>query len=221
LADAAEAHQLKARETIFFARQDRVDGIKQPQEFAKLAFELSDDEVSEPTELTDGYYVLEVIDRKPATIPELAGVEEKVRSDLIGERQDQLARKNAEQFLTALKNRAEFQAEVKSRKLEAKTTGFFKRFGSIPGIGFEQELLDAAFSLDPSGPLPEAVIKGSKGYYVIRLQDRQEAEVTEFEAKKSDTKSGILSQKRQTAMDEWFAQLRQQSEITIQEGFLE
>ncbi len=221
IAGAAEAQQLEAHETEFFARRDRIKGITQADKFAKVTFGLPDDEVSEPVELSDGYYILEVIDRKPAAIPELETVEKKVTDDLIKARQDELAKKDADEFLDAIRKGAEFQAEAKSRKLEGKTTDFFKRSGSIPGIGFEQEILDSAFSLDTSAPLPDAVIKGRQGYYVIRFKDRQEADIKEFEAKKSETKSGIITQKRQRLMDDWFAQLREKSEITIEEGFLD
>lgn len=221
IADVAEAQQLEVHETDFLARNDRVEGIRQAQKFSRVAFDLGDDEVSAPEELADGYYILEVIGRKPAAIPELAAVKEKVTNDFIGVRQDELAKKDAEEFLDALKKGAEFQAEAKNRKLDAKTTGLFKRFGSIPGIGFEQQILDAAFSLDRSQPLPDAVVKGRKGYYVIGLKDRQEPDLKEFESKKSETKSGIISRKRQKLMDEWFARLRQQSEISIEEGFLD
>jgi parvulin-like peptidyl-prolyl isomerase len=75
--------------------------------------------------------------------------------------------------------------------------------------------------LNPSASLPGAVIKARQGYYVIRLKDRQAADPKEFEAKKSDTKAGGIFQKRQKLMDEWLAQLRQEGEITIEEGFLE
>lgn len=221
IADVAKARQLKVHESGFFARSGPVDGIKDTEKFAKVAFDLGDDEVSEPLELADGYYIVEVIGRKPAAITELGIVEKRVRQDLIQTRQNELAKKDAEQFLSALKKGAEFQKEAKSRKPKAKSTGFFKRFGSIPGIGFEQELRDAAFSLGTPNPLPEAVIKGGQGYYVIRLKGRQEPGFKEFEERKPEIKSRIMVYKRQTVMEGWLAQMRQQSDITIERGFLD
>lgn len=221
LSDVAKAHGTEMLETDFFPRGDLVKGIKQARKFAEVAFDLGDDEVSEPLELADGYYILEVIGKKEAAIPELGSVEEKVRKDLIGVRQDELAKKEAENFLQAIRNGNEFEAEAKRLKLEAKTTDLFKRFGSIPGIGSEREIMDVAFLLSPSKPIPEAVIKGRQGYYVIRLKDRQDADPKEFEDRKAEVKSGIISQKRQKLMEEWFAQLRRQSEITIEEGFFD
>jgi parvulin-like peptidyl-prolyl isomerase len=81
--------------------------------------------------------------------------------------------------------------------------------------------MNVAFSLNPSDPLPGAVIKGRQGYYVIRLKDRQEGDPKAFEAKKSETKSSMIFQKRQKLMEEWLGQLRHEGEITIAEEFLE
>lgn len=221
LSDVAKAHGTETLETDFFARGDLLKGIKQARKFTELAFNLGDDEVSEPLELADGYYILEVIGKKEAEIPELGSVEEKVRKNLIGVRQDELAKKEAENFLQAIRNGNEFEAKAKRLKLDAKTTDLFKRFGSIPGIGSEREIMDVAFLLSPSKPMPEAVIKGRQGYYVIRLKDRQDADPKEFEEGKAEVKSGIISQKRQKLMEEWFAQLRDQGEVTIEEGFFD
>jgi peptidyl-prolyl cis-trans isomerase D len=221
LSDVAKAHGAEMLETDFFARGDLVKGIKEARKFAEVAFDLGDEEVSEPMELADGYYILEVIGKKEAAIPELGSVEEKVRKDLIAVRQDELAKKEAENFLQAIRKGDDFEAEAKRLKLDAKTTDLFKRFGSIPGIGSEREIMDVAFLLSPSKPMPEAVIKGRQAYYVIRLKDRQDADPKEFEDKKAEVKSGIISQKRQKLMEEWFAQLRRHSEITIEEGFFD
>ncbi len=219
--EVARARGLKTIETDFFARSDRVTEIPGAEEFTKVAFDLDDDEVSEPLELTDGYYILEVKERKPAEIPKLGVVEKRVSKDLIAVRQDELASKDAEAFLKAVQGSKAFQKEAAKRKLDTKSTDFFKRFGSIPGIGAEQDAMDAAFSLTPTDPLPEGVIKGRQGYFVMRLKERQAADPKDFEAKKSETKSGMMFQKRQKVMDEWLAQLRQKAEITIEEGFLE
>ena len=221
IADVETTPEIEIIETEFFGRLDRVKGIKESTKFAEVAFNLGDEDVNEPLELTDGYYILEVIDRKPAEIPELGAVEKKVSNDLLGVKRDELARKDAEEFVQAIKKGNKFETEAKNRKLDVKSTGFFKRFGSIPGIGSEREIMDAAFSLSPSKALPESVIKGRQGHYVIRLKEQQEVDPKEFEAKKSEIKSGIISQKRQKLINEWFAQLRQKSEITIVEGFLE
>jgi peptidyl-prolyl cis-trans isomerase D len=220
IADEAMAQELEMHETGFFARGDRVEGIEESGKFAGTAFDLADDEISDVLELADGYYILEVTARKPAEIPMLESVKEKVRKDLIVVRQGELARKAAEEFLDALTEGAAFEEEAERRGLKIKSTELFKRFGSIPGIGAEQEITDTAFSLEPSAPLAERVVKGKKDFYVIRLKERKEADLKAFEARKEETKRSLFFQKRQKLLDAWFDQLRQKSEIEIEEGFL-
>jgi len=180
-----------------------------------------ENEVSEPLELSDGYYILQPIAREPAKIPDLKTVEEKVRQDLIQARENDLAKKDAEEFLNDLQGGAEFQKAAASRKLKAKSTTFFKRFGAIPGIGLEPDIQETAFLLSPSRPFPDAVIKGKQGYYVLRFKARQEADPKEFEDKKSEITYSLLLQKRQGAIMELLARLREKSEITVEEGFLD
>jgi parvulin-like peptidyl-prolyl isomerase len=217
----AKNNELKVHETGFFSQDGSVKGIKDMRRFAKTAFALGEHEISEPLELSDGYYLLELIAKEPARIPELKEVEEKVRQDLIENRKDDLAKKDAEAFLNSLKDGAEFQKVATSQKLKAKSTGFFKRSGAIPQIGLERDIQEAAFLLSPSEPLPDGVIKGKEGYYVLRFKARQEADPKEFKDRKSEITSSLLLRKRQEAGEELLALLRKKSEIVIEEGFLD
>ncbi|RLB83990.1 MAG: hypothetical protein DRH17_00480 [Deltaproteobacteria bacterium] len=221
ISDGASAHQLKVHETAFFPRTGPIKGIKETEKFAKTAFDLGEEEVSEPLELSDGYYILQQVGKEPARIPELKTVEQRVRQDLIWARQNELAKKDAEAFLNVLKGGAEIQKAAASRALKVKSTGFFKRFGVIPEIGFEPDILETAFLLSSLKPVPDAVIKGKQGYYVIRFKARQDADPKEFEDKKSEITSRLLLQKRQEVIKELLARLRKNSEITVEEGFLD
>ena len=221
ISDVAKANKLKVHETGFFRRNGPVKEIKEGKKFAETAFALAENEVSEPLELSDGYYIVERIAKEPARIPDLKTVEEKVRQDLIQARKNDLAKKDAEEFLSSLKGGAEFQKAASDLKFKAKSTVFFKRSGAIPGIGVEREIQNAAFLLSPSKPLPDAVLKGKQGYYVIQFKARQEADPKEFEIKKSEITSVLLHRKRQEASKDLLAQLREKAEITVEDGFLD
>ena len=221
ISDVAKTYQLKVHETAFFPQNGPIKGIREGRKFAETAFALVENEVSEPLELSDGYYILQPIAREPAKIPDLKTVEEKVRQDLIQAREDDLAKKDAEEFLNDLQGGAEFQKAAASRKLKAKSTTFFKRFGAIPGIDLEPDIQETAFLLSPSRPFPDAVIKGKQGYYVLRFKARQEADPKEFEDKKSEITYSLLLQKRQGAIRALLARLRKNSEITVEDGFLD
>jgi len=221
ISDVARTNQLTLHKTGFFPHNGPIEGIKEAKKFAEIAFALAEDAVSEPLELSDGYYILQLIAKEPTTTPGLESVKASVKQDLIQAKKNDLAKKDAEEFLNALKGGASFGEAASSRKLTPETTDFFGRSGAIPGIGFERDILEAAFLLTPPKPVPDAVIKGKQGYYVIHLKERQQADPKEFEDRKAEIMSGLLLQKRQRAVEELLGWLREKSETTIEKGFLD
>ncbi len=221
ISGVAKSNQLKVHETEFFSDKGPVKGIIEARKFAETAFDLDKNEVSEPLELSDGYYILQLIAKQPAIIPELKSVEKEVRQDLIQERRNDLAKEEAEKFLNDLQDGVAFETAAASRKLKAETTGFFKRSGAIPEIGVEPDFQETAFALSQSKLLPDDVIKGRQGYYVLQFEAREEADLKEFEEEKSGIMTSLLFEKRQRAMAAFLDAVRKKSTISIQEGFLD
>jgi peptidyl-prolyl cis-trans isomerase D len=144
-----------------------------------------------------------------------------VKLDLIKETQDEKAKADSERLLAALKSDKTIQTESKKFNLKPETTGFFKRNGSIPKIGFEREISEVAFELTDQKPFPGHVIKGSKGYYVIQFKGRKISDPENFTKEKEEIKDRLLEQKKSSMFDALLAQIKSKSDITIKEGFLE
>jgi peptidyl-prolyl cis-trans isomerase D len=221
LINAAKERKMKILTTDFFSRKGPIKGIDNPSEFASVAFNLDVGEISNVHEYENGYYILQVIDKIQPKIPALDKVKKRVKLDLIKEKQDEKARADSETLLAALQSGKSIQTESKKFNLTPKTTGFFKRNGSIPKIGFEREISEAAFQLTDKKPLPGHVIKGSKGYYVFQFKDRKISDPENFVEEKEDIKNRLLAQKKSSMFDSLLAQIKSQSDITIKEGFLE
>ena len=100
-------------------------------------------------------------------------------------------------------------------------TGYFKRNEYIPEIGYENEILSAAFMLSEEKPLPEKVFKGTKGTYVIRLKNRKLPDAEGFDKEREQIKETLLAQKQSRTFAAWLKQIRDNSEITIKEGVVE
>jgi peptidyl-prolyl cis-trans isomerase D len=221
LLNSAKQRNLKILTTDFFTKKGPEKGIKNRAKFASIAFNLSVMEITDIQEFEDGYYILQMIEKIPEKIPELKQVEEKVRVDLIQEKQEAKAKEDATTFLADLKSGKSMITESKPFNLTPTTTGFFKRNDSIPKIGSDREVSKAAFQLTPEKKLPEKPIKGTKGYYVIQLRDRKTPEFDEIDKEKTFVKQKLLKQKKTRVFDAFLAQIRSNSEITIKEGFLE
>jgi peptidyl-prolyl cis-trans isomerase D len=221
LLQAAKEHNLKVLTTDFFTRKGPEKGIIDRNEFASAAFGLLDMEISDTQDFKDGYYILQVIDRIPAKIPEIEKVKDAVLADLINEKQNEKANEDANAFLSGLKSGRSMSEESKKYNLSSTTTGFFKRNGPIPEIGREVTISQAVFKLSSEKKLPEKAIRGRKGYYVIQFNDRKAPEDEAFSKEKEKTVQNLLLQKQSSAFNALLAQLKNTGEISIKEGFLE
>ncbi|MBW2604550.1 MAG: SurA N-terminal domain-containing protein [Deltaproteobacteria bacterium] len=221
LINAAKERNLKVLTTDFFSSKGQIKGINDPSKFASIAFNLTDMEISNVQELENGYYILQLVDKIQPKIPAFDQVKEKVRLELIKEKQNEKAKADSETLLAALKSGKTMHTGSKKFNLTPKTTGFFKRNGSIPGIGFERDIAEAVFQLTDKKQLPENVLKGSKGYYVIQFKDRKISDPENFSKEKEEIKNRLLAQKKSGIFDALLAQIKSKSEITIKEGFLE
>jgi peptidyl-prolyl cis-trans isomerase D len=221
LESVATENQLVVHTTDFFSsRGGPAKGIQNKEAFAKAAFELPEGEISEIQDFGDGYYLMEIIEKRPALIPELAVVEGKVRADLIKEKKGEKAYMDAEALLAALKGGADMATASKEFDLKAQSTGLFKRNDSIPNIGFERGISSAAFELSAQNNLPQEVIDGPKGYYVIKFKQRKAPPVVDFDKEKESILSRLLQQKRFKTFQAWLEQKKKSSEIVIEEDLL-
>ena len=147
---------------------------------------------------------------------------DEIRADLIQEERDQQAKKAAKVFLeSAQKAGTTMVEQSRSQGLPLKSTGFFKRGAQIPQIGYAQEISQAAFLLTGRAPLAENALKGTDGYYVIRLKERREPPAAGFEAQRDGILQSLQRQKEQRAFGDWLSRVKAESQIEIEEEFLE
>ena len=105
LLKSAKQRNLKILTTDFFTKKGPEKGIKNRAKFASVAFNLTIMEITDIQEFEDGYYILQVIEKIPQKIPELNQVKENVRVDLIQEKQEAKAKKDATTFSDCFKKR--------------------------------------------------------------------------------------------------------------------
>jgi peptidyl-prolyl cis-trans isomerase D len=214
------ADEAVVRETEIFGRQGP-QGVADPVGFAQAAFKLDVLGISDITELGDGYYIIQVTEKIPSELQPLADVEARVTADLLAEQQDQAAAAAAEEFLASLKDGGRLEDLASALGREVATTDYFKRTGSIPGLGFEKQISETAFELSDQKPVADSAVKGTQGYYVIRLKDKKVPPPEEFEKEKGAVKDELIRRKQIKTFEAWLAKHRSESEIVIEEGFTE
>jgi len=220
LAKIASSRSLKIITSDSFTKKKGPEKVKNPVKFSTEAFKLSLKEISEIQDFGDGYYILQVIEQVPEKMSEYKEVAEKAKKDLLKEKQEEKAGKDAEELLAALKKGENMETECQKRGLEIKTSEFFKRNDSIPDIGYEREIVQAAFSLSEDKKFSEKPLKARKGYYIISFKERKTPEPEEFEKEKEKTKERLLQQKKFKTLEKWMAGLKNKSQISILADFL-
>ncbi len=222
LVKAAKERDLQLKTTGFFTRSGPPEDVQNRVEFAKAAFDLRPMEISDIKEFSDGYYLLQVLEKKPSEIPEFEAVADEVRADVIRDKKDQMAEADAKAFLEAVRSGSESMEQMgRAEGRPMQSTGFFKRGQQIPQIGYAQEISGAAFLLTKDAPFAEAPLSGPIGYYVIRLRERREPAADGFKDQKAAIEQNLRRQKEQRAFGEWLERVKAESEITIEQDFVE
>ena len=219
IAQVAAQLGLTAATTEPFSKRGPDKGIANRRGFAEAAFALSGNQISDILDLNDGYYVLQVIESIPSKIPNLATVKNSVEADLLKEMQATLAEEDANDFLEKLKTTGQTESSDASAGVTFKTTDYFKRSEQIPDIGWDNSVSQKAFELSSEQRLPDSAIKGQKGLYVIRLKARSLPDAQEFDKEKQQLQETLVNQKKLKAFNNWLAEARERSDISIREEF--
>jgi peptidyl-prolyl cis-trans isomerase D len=222
LTGAGKTHQVPVRVTEYFTAKGLKDNnIRNPQQFAQTAFGLEKMAISEIQNWDDGYYLLQVADRTESIIPELDAVSDQVRNDVIKALQDDRAKADAEALLEDI-NKGSSLIEA-SQRLNGQTseTGFFKRTGAIPKIGYEPRISEMAFELSMNQPLAKQVIQGKPGWYVIQLKERKLPPDEAFIKEKAATRNRLAEQRKQAVFQRWVADLKSRSTIDINQELVQ
>lgn len=219
---AAQTHQVPIHTTDFFtAAGVPLEGVSDAQPFVDTAFSLRTMAISEPLELDGGFYVLQVSDRIEATVPPLEAVQAQVKADVTRMLQNEQARADAEACLAALKQGKGLAEAAGIPDLEPRETGFFKRSGAIPEIGYEPEIVQAAFALQPEQALPEKVFQGRQGWYALQLKERKLPDEEGFAEEKTIILRQLPEQKKQNVFQQWLVDLKARGRIQIEHQLIQ
>ncbi len=214
LAETAKAEGLTLKETGLFGRRDPIPAIGWSQDFCETAFRLKPGVTSDVIRGAQGYYLLQVKEKKPAFIPALDGVKDRVETAFRNEKAEKQAREKAQEYQQAIQERKnDFDQAAKELGLELKETEPFTRSDYISGLGQAAELIQAAFIL-PEGNISQ-VVATPKGYAVFQVTKRIPADLNRLTAEKEDYQKALLARLRQEHYQEWFTTLKQRAGLKL------
>ena len=221
LINNAKTFNLSVMEAGSFSRQGPENMGGEKSQFAQAAFALKADEISDIQDIGGRYYIIQVTETIDAAIPALEAVKARVQADLKKKMQSAKAREEAVAMAQDLAAGKTLEESASIRGVQVKNTGLFKRNAPIPDLGSDQNVAQAAFQLASAGSLSEEPVEGNAGYYLLRLVEKKPPAADGFESEKDNIKNMLLSQKQRSAMRDWIEARKTNSQINIEQAFLE
>lgn len=215
LARYAREHDVEAKETRAFSRNDPIPDIGGDDKLRESLFSLQKNEVSELIELEGKFYIFQIAEKIPSYLPESKEVQEALKEDYTSHLALAEARAAAEGYLSKLKAGEPWAATAKEKGLTPETTDFFSRSDSIPRIGHVGELQESAFALDDKNPYPEGVFEAPAGVFVIRWEQYQGVDFEKYREDKEKTRWSLERAKQRVILGDWLEELRKRAEIEV------
>lgn len=174
---SAEYPLLVPQETPFFGRGESVPQLGNSPEATRAAFENEIGAVSSAIRLGNGYAFLQVLEERPAGVPDFEEVKEQARSQVRDRKAAELTRAKAD----ALRQRIITDGPEKAG-VELLSTESFFRGGQLPEAGRSVEVNARAFELAPgefSAPLA-----ADNGFVLVRVVEKTGFSAADFAAQK-------------------------------------
>jgi peptidyl-prolyl cis-trans isomerase D len=196
-------NNLKIHDAEFFPINKPPQEFTSIKDFAAILLDLQKDEISKVLAAENGYYLLKVIDKKPAYLPKLNTIESEVTRRFIESETQILAEKEAKSILDSTKSGETLDKIAAKYGLKVDETGFFQPGNTIPKLGSNQDAAEVLFQLSPNKPYAEKPLFINNAYVILKLNDVSKLDGKDFEAKKDLYKKTLISIKREEAMQTW------------------
>ena len=222
LTEVAQAAGLTAVETPLVSRDETLPDLGRQPALVEAAFSLSSQQVSEPIQIQDAWYLVSPREKMPSTIPEFATVRDEAEKRWRSEKAEQLAQDKANAILARVKETKDLAAVAAQEHVKVEETGPFTRQGSyIPKIGSLPDLKTAAFHLTTEAPVvPQTYLWGGNAFVAV-LKEQISPSPQEFDKQKAAIREELLKRKQDAAIEELVRYLKQRATITYNQDALE
>lgn len=181
--------------------------------FAKEAFALSSEEISDVKQFGSDYYLIKITDHIEPAIQEFDAVASRVEQDLTKKMQKDKALNDAKALIERVMDKKSLHISPLPNSLTVKSTPLFMRNGTIEGISDPAKIIEAAFTLNKENPVYETPIEVSAGYYLVAFKEVKRPEMTDIRKSIDTIKQDLIWQKQNQSYQAWLDQLKQEYTI--------
>ena len=217
---AAEDKALKGALTGMFTEDDMGVELARNERLRSAAFSLTPGQAGRIVDTEEGAYLVRVIERKDAHVPDFAEVASDVKAIIADEKSYKQAEVRARALLERAIKGEDLAVMARAEKLRMEQSGFFARTeGFMPRTGIFVGDKEALFSLASGAYYPEVVSHNGR-HYIFRLSGVKEADEAAFEPRKEELRARLLAEKQDEALSVWLKGLREKSKIKVNESVL-
>ncbi|MEW6381075.1 MAG: peptidylprolyl isomerase [bacterium] len=214
LEDVAVKAGYAIADTEFSEDAKIVPGIGHSEDIVKSAFALKKEDISMPVRANAGYYILRLVEETPARVPELNKVMDKVSQALQKEKAEARAKEAAEELRTKLlATKTDLASLSQGYQVPVVDSGEVSHNGYIKGLGQDQDLANALFSLKEGEPTP--VLQTKKGVCVAVLKKRVGVDLNKFAEEEKTLREQALRAKEHQMFQTWLERLKKENNIVI------
>lgn len=221
LVKVATRRGLRTTSTDFFAEGQSGNQIFQRfPEVESWTFSAKIGSVSRPVPTENGWYLYQILDRRPAGVRPLTQVRTSVRYRVMRSLEIATAKKAAEEARAAvLAGMSDADAAAKFRGRSG-TSSDVMHSGMFSPIGVEPRIVGTLLG-SPVG-IWSAALEGTQGALLCYVEEHKRPSEEEFQKQANQSRDALLNQLRQARLSEWMQQLRKKAKVEdFRENFFE
>lgn len=209
---AAETGDSVQTTGMFIKGSGFIPGIGLNQRMSNFIFANGVGSVGSVAETSQGFQVYRITEIDPEHVRPLDEVRALVKNKLMAEKKMDKAGQAAEKTYGEINNGVSFEDAAAKDSLVIKKTSPFNRAGFVSGVGRDPKFIGAAFALEEPGSVSKPVT-GTRGYYLLKLVEKDPFDEKDFGAQKSTLASQLLQRRKSQVFSQWYADAKAQATI--------
>jgi peptidyl-prolyl cis-trans isomerase D len=202
--------------TGLFASGEVLPEIGENPEFYKNAFTLDAKSVSPVVDGNNAYYLLRLKHKKEAGVPPLEEVREKVETNLVETKAQDLLAQKASSLLEQLRKEKDIARVAQQNNVKLDETGLFTRETTqLPNIGDLPELA-RGIPVSAQNPVPDKVYRQKDAAYLIAFKGSEPADMSRFAQEKDTLAKQARSEAQQRVVKKFIEGLKEKADIKVE-----
>ncbi len=169
--DYGKKNNLMVHYTDFFPINKLPPELASVKNVTEELMDLQEKDVSKVITAENGYYLLQLVEKKPSYVPKLNTIENEVRSRFIETETQILAEKEAKSILVRLKSGESFEKIALEKGLKIGQTGFFQPGNTIPNVGSSPDIAEILLQLSAGRPYAEKPLFINNAYFILKFKE--------------------------------------------------